>query len=97
MNFTVDNTLRNNNIENINTNSRFNNNRAGSGRLNAKQLALKTHPSFSSLDETTNGNSWRDYNNNQQRYFRRTSSTNCLQELPKSQLYGNRFGASREA
>lgn len=97
MKFTAGN-YRNNNNENVNnTNSRFvYPNRAGSGRL-TKKLSLKTLPSFSSFDESTVGNSWRDYNNNQRLYFRRTSSTNCLQETQKSQLYGDRFGASREA
>lgn len=86
----------NNNNNNENVNPRYNV-RAGSGRL-AKKLTLKALPSSSSLDEPTmHRNTWRDNNNNQRLTFRRTSSTNCLQDIQKSQLCGDRTGASREA
>lgn len=96
----VESARNNNNIENVyNTNARCN--RAGSGRL-ATKLSLKTIPAFSSLDESTAGKPWRDLNNNQGKLtMRRTSSTNCLQEIPQPQIkvLGDRrnFGASNEA
>lgn len=93
MKFTA-NSYRYNNENVNNNNSRCNN--AGSGRL-SKKLSLKSIPSFSSLDESTAGKPWRDCNNNQgndRAYIRRTSSTNCLQNLQQNNILSD---ASREA
>lgn len=95
-NIAVDN-YRNNNENVNNTNFRNPNARAGSGRLLTKKITLKNAPQYASFDETATGKSWRDANNNHEKQrlqFRRTSSTNCLQEISRNNVLGD---LSREA
>lgn len=71
-------------------------NRTGSGRLLLNNKNLKMMHSSSSFDSKN----WRDNNNNQKEKktpFRRTASTNCLQEN-NPRVYANRaVSASRDA